>query len=185
MKVIVHNVRLSFFNGFKAVAFQGDGKAKFSTGAIIRPSAVDSVAALREALEEVAKEKWGAKDAQTLNELIRKDRVCFQEKPKCNAQGDPYEGYKDMFSLSASADARPLILDRNKAPLNESDGRPYSGCYADIGIEIWAQDNQYGKRINATLKAIRFRADGDAFSGGVPASPADFEDLAVEDDIYG
>jgi hypothetical protein len=46
-------------------------------------------------------------------------------------------------------------------------------------VELWAQDNSWGKRINATLKGVQFYQDGEAFAGGVSASADDFEDLSV------
>ncbi len=91
-----------------------------------------------------------------------------------------------MHSLNASNKARPLVLDRDKTPLTAADGKPYSGSYMNVSLEIWAQDNNFGKRINATLKGVQFVGDGDSFGGGAPASPDDFEDLAVgEDDLAG
>jgi hypothetical protein len=77
---------------------------------------------------------------------------------------------------------RPLVIDRNRDPLTAADGKPYSGCYVNVSIDVWAQDNKYGKRINAQLKGIQFVRDGDAFGGGAPASPDEFEDLGVPEE---
>lgn len=33
----------------------------------------------------------------------------------------------------------------------EADGLVYSGCYVNARIELWAQDNANGKRVNAKL----------------------------------
>lgn len=33
-------------------------------------------------------------------------------------------------------------------------------------VEFWAQDNNYGKRVNATLLGVQFVRDGAAFAGG-------------------
>ena len=61
----------------------------------------------------------------------------------------------------------------------EADGLPYSGCYVNASIELWAQDNNYGKRINASLRGVQFYRDGDAVAGGGgPASEDEFDDLA-------
>ncbi|MNP74169.1 hypothetical protein D3C76_1710040 [compost metagenome] len=46
-------------------------------------------------------------------------------------------------------------------------------------VDIWAQDNSYGKRINAQLQGIQFVKDGEAFSGGgTSADASDFEEIA-------
>lgn len=44
-------------------------------------------------------------------------------------------------------------------------------------LEFWAQDNKFGKRVNATLMGVQFFRDGDAFSGGGAASDDDFDDV--------
>ncbi|MDC5277565.1 DUF2815 family protein, partial [Acinetobacter baumannii] len=69
-----------------------------------------------------------------------------------------------------------------KTPLVQADGRPYAGCYVNAAIELWCQDNNYGKRINASLRGVQFLKDGEAFAGGGVASEDDFEDLSAADE---
>ena len=58
-----------------------------------------------------------------------------------------------------------------------------SGYYVDAILDIWAQENSYGKRINAQLKGVQFRRKGDVFSGGgAPAEDDDFDEISVEGD---
>ena len=45
-------------------------------------------------------------------------------------------------------------------------------------VNVWAQDNKYGKRVNAQLLGVQFYADGDSFGGGAVGSVDDFDDLA-------
>ena len=45
-------------------------------------------------------------------------------------------------------------------------------------IDIWAQDNNFGKRVNASLGGVQFLRDGDAFAGGGVAAPDDFDDIS-------
>lgn len=45
-------------------------------------------------------------------------------------------------------------------------------------IDVWAQDNNFGKRINASLGGVQFLRDGDAFAGGGVASEEDFDDIS-------
>jgi hypothetical protein len=72
------------------------------------------------------------------------------------------------------------VIDRDKSPLTAEDGKPYSGCYVNCSLELWAQDNSYGKRINAQLGGVQFFKDGDAFSGGGSAADADDFDEITE-----
>lgn len=173
----LQNVRLSFPQLFEAKAVNGEGEPKFSAAFVIVPGSPQANI-LAAAIEQVAKEKWGAKAAGILSELKNKGRVAYQERPKTNQSGEVYDGFEGMHSLSASTPTRPAVIDKDTAPLTAADGRPYGGCYVDASVDIWAQDNSWGKRINAKLRWVQFRADGDAFSGGAPVSQDEFESIA-------
>jgi hypothetical protein len=41
-----------------------------------------------------------------------------------------------------------------------------AGYRVDMLIEPWAQDNEHGKRINASLRAVRFRREDTPISEG-------------------
>lgn len=179
MKVKLRNVRLAFPQLFKATAVNGEGEPAYSASFILDPleNATD-MTVLNAVVEEVAKSKWGAKAGEVLKTLRAKDMVCLHN-------GDTkaeYEGYAGNFFVSARNRARPTVIDRDKTPLTEADGKPYAGCYVDAVVELWAQDNKFGKRVNASLSGVQFRRDGEAFSGGRPASSDDFDDLAVQEE---
>lgn len=184
MKVLIKDVRGAFLSLFEAKTVGGEGDPRYSGAFVVEPGSANAKA-LAAALVAVAKEKWAAKADGVLKDLKSKGRVCYREEP-LSKDGEVYEGFEGMHSLNASNKARPLVLDRDKTPLTAADGKPYSGSYMNVSLEIWAQDNNFGKRINATLKGVQFVRDGDSFGGGAPASPDDFEDLAVgEDDLAG
>lgn len=176
MQVKVTNVRISFPNLFEAKAINGEGDPRFSAAFVIVPGS-ENAKLLASAMESVAKEKWGGKAANILAELRAKGRVAFKEAP-LSKDGEVYDGFEGMYSLNASNVARVPIIDRDTTPLTPADGRPYGGCYVDASIDVWAQDNSWGKRINAKLRWVQFRADGDAFSGGAPVSESEFESIA-------
>lgn len=178
MKVTIQNVRLSFPNLFEPKTVGGEGEPRYSAAFVIQPGSANAKA-LSAALTATAKEKWGAKADSILAELKKKGRVCYREEPLSNSNGEVYEGFEDMHVLNAANKARPLVIDRDKTPLTAADGKPYGGCYVNASVDLWAQDNQFGRRVNATLKGVQFVKDGDAFGGGAPASPDEFEDLGV------
>ncbi len=80
---------------------------------------------------------------------------------------------------------RPTVIDRDRTALIQADGRPYAGCYVNAVVDIWAQDNNFGKRINASLSGVQFLRDGDAFAGGGVAAPDDFDDISEGADAEG
>lgn len=174
MKVKLSNVRLTFPQLFEPKTVNGEGKPAFSASFLLDPTHPD-LKTVNAAIEAVAKEKWGAKADTVLKTARASDKVCLHN-------GDSkaeYAGYEGNFFISARNATRPLVIDADKSQLTEQDGKPYAGCYVNASIDVWAQDNNYGKRINASLSGVQFYRDGDAFVGGGAASSSDFDDLSV------
>jgi len=176
MKIKLTNVRLSFAQLFEAKTVNGEGKPAFSATFLIKPND-PQVKMINEAIDEVAKEKWGAKADANLKIMRTADKVCLHNGDlKAN-----YDGFEGMLFVSARNPIRPLVVDADKSPLVAEDGKPYSGCYVNASVELWPQDNNYGKRVNATLMGVQFFRDGESFSGGGVASEDDFDDVTVDD----
>ena len=78
--------------------------------------------------------------------------------------GDENEGAW-VFSASESANRPPKLRDQrgNVVSGDEAEAIFYAGCRVDLLIRPWAQDNKFGKRINAGLIAVKFRADDEPF----------------------
>lgn len=177
MKVNLKMARCAFLDIFEPSTFGGEGAPSFGANFLLEPKS-DNAKAVEAAMLDAAKAKWGVKAEAQLKALVATDKVCLHD-------GDnkpDYDGFAGTVYVSARSPTRPLVIDRDKSPLIKADGRPYSGCYVNAQIEIWAQDNSFGKRVNAQLKGIQFVKDGDAFGGSAPASADDFEDLAVEEE---
>lgn len=181
MKLTLNATRGAFLNAlFEAQTVGGEGEPAFGGTWLLDPKAnAKDIAALEAAFETIAKEKWGAKAPAVLKELKLKDRLALHDgDTKAN-----YDGFEGMLFVTTRSKVRPTVIDRDRSPLTAADGKPYSGCYCNVIIELWAQDNQYGKRINAQLKGVQFVKDGDAFGGGTPAADADeFDDLGEGSD---
>lgn len=174
MKLTLANVRLAFPQLWEPSSF-GEGKPAYGAAFIFPPNH-PAKKALDEACKEVAKEKWGAKWEPIYKAIEKADKLCIHD-GDTKAQ---YDGYEGNFFVNARNAARPSVKDVDgKTPLVQDDGKPYAGCYVYAYIELYAQDNQYGKRINATLRGVQFFKDGDAFAGSTPAGDDEFEDLAA------
>lgn len=172
MKIKLQNVRLAFPAIFEAKTVNGEGDPAFSATFLMAPDhpAIDKI---RAAFEKLGKEKWGARWATVKKEIETKDRLALHDG---DTKAD-YAGFEGNMYISARNRTRPLVIDRDKSPLTMADGKPYAGCYVHASIELWCQDNNYGRRINASLRGIQFYKDGDAFSGGGAASEDEFEDI--------
>lgn len=181
MKLKLTNVRLAFPTLFEAKTVNGEGKPAFSATFLVDP-ADPQVKTINAAIELVAKEKWGAKADAMLKQMRAADKTALHNGDlKAN-----YDGFPGNLFVSARNPMRPTVVAPDKTPLVEADGKPYAGSYVHAVVELWAQDNNYGKRINATLMGVQFYKDGDSFTGGGVASEDDFDDVsagATADDL--
>ncbi len=146
-------------------------KASYTTHGIYKPGSKQHEA-VSKAMRDVAVMGWGAEAEGTLIQLKGQDRLCQHEG---NISKGGVEPYKDMLYISASNERRPRILvTRNGVNVEigpDDPCFPYSGCYANILVDLWPQGpngkpSQWGKRINATLTGVQFLRHGEALSGG-------------------
>lgn len=178
MRVKINNVRIAFPKLFKAERVGDDGDPQHSASFII-PKNHPAVKDIEKAIREVAKDKWADKADIMMKKITAENKLCLKD-------GDlkaEYDGYAGNLYISANNKVRPFVVDRDKTQLNPDDGVIYAGCFVNAVLDIWAMDNKYGKRINATLLGVQFYKDGDAFAGGAPATEADFDDLSLEDQV--
>jgi len=169
--LIVENVRLAYPHIFAKGSFQGKENDKYDAKLILDPevNAAD-IERLKKVMGElVAGPLKGAK--------LNADKLCLTEGK------EDREETNGMLVLSASNKTQPIALSAHSMdPVSEEQaaaaGILYGGCYVNVKISLWAQDNAYGKRINANLIAVQHHAEGDRFGGGnmsVPEAIAGFE----------
>ena len=169
-KVRLKMVRLSYPHLFKAKGFGRDqtGEKKFSATAIIDPDTKAGKAnmdLLDDAIAAAKEAKWGNKPPK-----LKGDRICFRD------GDDDADETKGMMICVASNSKRPITLDENGDDVTEADDVLYGGCYVDMIVRIWAQDNEFGQRINASLEGVKYRDEGEAFSGHSKTTAGDFDD---------
>lgn len=181
MRIMLKDVRLAFPNIWKASAPKGGGEPAFSASFLL-PKNHPQLAELNKAIEAVAKEKWGAKADAIIKAMRASDKTCLHN----GDQKAEYEGFEGNLYVSARSKVRPSVFDQLRNELSEADGKPYSGSYVNASLELWAQDNDFGKRVNAQLRGVQFLRDGDAFAGGArPAAADEFDEISApaEDDV--
>lgn len=176
MRIMIRDVRLAFPSIFKQSAPKAGGELAFSASFLLSKTH-KQIPELKAAFKTLAKEKWGAKADAVLKALEAADKTALHN-------GDSkteYEGFEGNHFISARSKVRPTVFDQQRQELTEADGKPYSGCYVNVSLELWAQDNSYGKRINAQLRGVQFLRDGDAFAGGArPADADEFDEIGAE-----
>lgn len=94
------------------------------------------------------------------------------------------DGYVGHEYVSTNSTERPVIVNRKRKPVEPNEPQaPYAGCYVNAVIRVWAQNNKYGKRLNAEVKAVQFVRDGEAFSSRRPVDPNEaFQEIGEDED---
>lgn len=149
-KIKMNNVRLSFPSLFRKASFNGvEGKyeATFILDKKEHAAVIKQIQA--EIAERVKTDLKGTK--------LPGDKLCLKD-------GDELGTYENSMVLKAGSTKRPIVIGRDKAPLTEDDNVIYGGCYVNAIIDLWTQNNQFGKRINANLHAVQFAKDGEPFA---------------------
>ena len=161
-KMMFKNVRLSFPSIFKKAEFDGN-EGKYEGTFLI---------------DKKDKKVKGMLD-KAIEKAIADAKVDIPSDKRCLKDGDDsqYDGYADHWSLKAASSKRPTVIDRDKTPLVAEDERIYPGCYVNCIIDLWVQNNKYGKRVNANLYGVQFVKDGDAWGMGAIDVSEDFDDL--------
>ena len=174
MKHSLKNVRLSFPNLFHKAVFNGNETKYEATLLLNKEDHADVIAAIEKDISgRIKDELKGAK--------VPADRRCLKD-----GSDSEYDGYAGCMSFKAGNSKRPLVIDRDKSPITEEDDKLYAGCYVNASVELWVQNNQYGKRINANLLGVQFVKDGEAFGGkGESASVDDFDNMGDDEDDLG
>lgn len=163
--IMLPNVRLSFPSLWQHESFGGESTGKYAATFILDKTAhAKQIAQIQEGIAEALKEMKV--------KALPPDKICLKD-------GDTTgrEEYEGAYIIKASTKKRPTIIDRDKSPLLEEDGKPYSGCYVNAIINLWRQDNSYGKRINAGLLGVQFAKDGEAFGTGPVDVTDEFDSL--------
>lgn len=169
MKIKLKNARLSFPSLFHTAKFGGEDTGKYEATFILdKAEHAAEIKAIKAAIKQLSDEKLKGK-------VPPSDKLCLKD-------GDELERpeFAGKMTIKASTKKRPLVIDKDKSALAEADGKPYAGCFVNGILSLWAQDNQYGKRINGQLDGVQFYADGEPFGDGA-ISVDEFDDLSGDD----
>jgi len=170
-KIKLNNVRRSFPSLFRKAVFSGEETKFEATFLLDKKKHADLIKQIEGEISAAVKEKFAGKvKALPGDKIFMKDGDDFE-----------YAGYAGHMSVKASSKSRPICVDRDRSSVTEEDNKFYAGCYVNGIIEIWVQDNSYGRRVNANLLGVQFYKDGEPFADGVKASVDDFD--AFEDEV--
>lgn len=165
--LMIKNARLSFPSLYSKSVFDGK-EGKYEATFLFPKTDTATYDAIMAAIETC---KSDSKIKVSTSKLFIKDGdEVFEEKG--------YDGYEGMWAVKASNNKRPTVIDRERSPILEEDDIIYAGCYVNALINCWAQNNNFGKRINANLLGVQFVKEGDTFGDGAKVADAgEFDEL--------
>jgi hypothetical protein len=171
-------VRLAFPKLFTPEAFGPGAPEKYQATFLIENDDEETLTEVRAAMNAAGADMW----PKTWNDPKFRKQVNIRGLQDGDKKSQ-YDGFEDHHYVGATSADRPTLVDSDRTtPLVEADGRPYSGCYVVGMVDFWAQDNQYGKAINASLLGVMFLRDGKSFGGAKVAGPDAFADIEDDDD---
>lgn len=184
MKVKLKNVRLSFPNLFEAKAFVGpDGKPqgtpKYNATFILdKEENAAEIEQLEKAIGAIVKENFKG-NMKALKGICLRDG-----EEKTDDEGEYKDGFgPDVMFITSSNPNRPQVVDKDpRVPLTKEDAKIYAGCYVNAVISLWAQNNTFGKRVNANVLAVQFAKDGDPFGEERINPESEFDTLEDDSD---
>ena len=165
------NARLSFPALFRPKKGpEENSKEAFSATFILdKKTNASSIKAIKDMIAQIVRDDFKGKTPP---------KICLRD----GAEKE-LDGYgEDVMFISARSDRRPQVVGRDMSSLVEGDGILYAGCYVNATVRLWAQDNKFGKRINAQLRAVQFVKEGSRFGEGTVDVSKEFEALPDEDE---
>ena len=181
-RIMLKNVVMAFPALAEPQSF-GEGEPAYGAKFPITPNS-EAHKLLEEAMLAEAKEQWKDKAEGVLAMLAEDNKVAFTKKTyKSKKTGEAYQGFEGKYYLSTrNAKTQPTVYNQygeaveGKANIER---QAFSGAVVNASVEIWAQDNKWGRRINCSLRGIMLTGEGENFGGGsAPAGADEFAGLA-------
>lgn len=119
------------------------------------------------------------------NMNLPKNLICLRE----GSQESRLE-YGPFWILSTKHKNKPIVIAADGHTLIErqEDCPIYAGCRVNCKTQIWVQNNEWGKRINATPVAVQFAGDDEPLDGTyIPVEKAieGFDGFGDASDAFG
>ena len=181
-RIMLKNVVLAFPALAEPQSF-GEGEPAYGAKFPIKPNS-EQHKAIEAAILAEATEAWKDKAVSVLKMLEEDGKVAFTKKVyRSKKTGEAYQGFDGTHYLSTrNAKTQPSVYNAygddvvGKADIERE---AFSGAVVNASIEIWAQDNKWGRRINCSLRGVMLTGEGENFGGGsTPASADEFSSFA-------
>jgi hypothetical protein len=158
------------------LGFVGDANPESGTGRTAGYRYGDFKEQLSKGILAVATKAFGAQTPNILAQLKETKRLILHSGVEVGNK----RGYEGNHYFNAGSKYRPVLL-KNGAPIVETDGTLYPGCYVDVVCDLWAGPS-YNKApmVGVTLLGVVFNRDSERLAGGAMAAEDDFAPVAPE-----
>jgi hypothetical protein len=166
-KVIVP-CRFSYLHCWEPDSVNG-GDPKYSVSAIVDKRDIQTVNAIKAAIEQAKKEsvsKWGGKIPANLHLPLRDGDI---DRPDD-------EAYAGCYFFNANSRQAPQVVDARVQPILDPN-EVYSGCYGKISVTFYGYNSNGNRGIAAGLGNIQKLRDGESLGGRASAA----DDFQTED----
>jgi hypothetical protein len=187
----IFGARIGYADGLnapKSQAAQQPGQApsapKFSSVIFVPETAQEVLQSVQAVMWELVQKEFGQTAQMVWQELAASNKLALRS----GATKASQEGFLGNFFINANAkpERPPGLFHKYLKPdgsgvveLSRPQSVIYSGCYVNVQLNLWVQNNAHGKRVNAELLAVQFADDGDAFGGGASADTSVFGGVAA------
>lgn len=181
-RIMLKGVTLAFPALAEPQAF-GEGEPAYGAKFPIKPNS-EQQKAIEAAMKAEAEEVWKDKADSVLSMLVDDGKVAFVKKVyKSKKTGEAYQGFEGAHYLSTrNAKTQPTVYNEYGDELKSKgdiERQAFSGAVVNASVEIWAQDNKWGRRINCSLRGVMLTGEGENVGGGsAPASADEFAGMA-------
>lgn len=181
-KLIVRNVRFSYFKGFTP-GKTPDGKAmKYSTAVLLQKDH-PQIHEIKRLIASLIAEKWPdtKKRPGGLKMCLRDGDSPTEGRPNDEAYAGHY-----FFNCYADVSQPPQIIDGAKNRVDASSGWQ-SGDYGNISVSFYVFDRPESKGVAAGLNNVQFVRKGESLTGRTSADDDfDVEEVTeTDDDLVG
>lgn len=175
-QILLKNITLAFPALGEPQSY-GDGEPAYGAKFPVEPNS-ENAKLIEDAIRAEAKETWKDKADSVLAMLFEDGKVAYSKREyRSKKTGEPYAGFEGMYYLGTrNATVQPSVYDQYGEAVNgksEITRKAFSGAVVNASVEIWAQDNKWGRRINCSLRGVMLTGEGTSFGGGSGAASAD------------
>lgn len=181
-RIMLKNVVLAFPALAEPQSF-GEGEPAYGAKFPIKPNS-EQQKQIEAAILAEAKEAWKDKADSVVKMLEEDGKVAFTKKVyRSKKTGEPYQGFDGQHYLSTrNSKTQPSVYNEYGDQITakgDIEAKAFSGAVVNASVEVWAQDNKWGRRINCSLRGVMLTGEGENFGGGSsPASADEFASLA-------